>query len=86
MTETGKFGTQWLTTKGKNRYPSVNQVVEGLKKYHGMKMANSVKNMTKEKAKKITKQYETVFARILELGGLGKAGAAPLSANYGKLA
>lgn len=84
--ETGKFGTQWLTTKGKNKYPSLNQVVEGLKKYHAKKIDTSVKYMTKDKAKKITKQYEGAFARILELAGLGKqAAAAPLSANYGKL-
>jgi len=52
-----------------------------------MTIASSLKNMTKDKNKKVTKQYEDVFAKILELGGLDKAGnAAPLAANYGKLA
>ena len=87
VVESGKFGTQWLTTKGKNKYPTLFQVTDGLRKYHAMTMNSTIKNMTKDKTKKITKQYETVLAKILELGGLDKAGTTtPLAANYGKLA
>lgn len=87
IVESGKYGTQWLTTKGKNRYPTLTQVTDGLRKYHASTIAGSLNTMPKDKSKKITKQYEDLFTNILALGGFDKAGkTTPLAANYGKLA
>ena len=59
--------------------------MDGIKKYHLSKLSLATKYVAKDKAKKINKQYEQVFQKIQDLAALGKAGSAPLTANYGKL-
>lgn len=71
--DTGAFGYKWLQ-KNKLKNPSLKQIVDGLKN-HWMNnvVLATARGMPKDKAKKITKQYETAFTEILKRSGEKKA-------------
>ena len=81
--ETGQFGYKWLE-KNKGKNPSLEQIVNGLKNHYMNNVVSATaRSMPEDKAKKMTKQYESAFAEILKRSGEKKM-KQPLAASYGK--